>query len=119
MTTSILIREPKYLFFIVRKYVSTIFLFAFCSAFQTVGSAQTVQGTVTDESGKPLSSVSITVKGTSRGTITDERGSFMLSASSGEVLVVSSVGFDNKEVNVGNESNITVSLTSNNSQLAE
>ena len=102
-----------------RKYVFSILL-VFCAALTSAVDAQTtLQGKVTDESGKPLQSVSVIVKGTSRGTTTNESGNFTIPASSGDVLVVSSVGFDNKEVNVANESNITVSLTSANSQLNE
>jgi hypothetical protein len=54
------------LFSVVRKHLLTVFLFIFCSAFQTIVNAQTVQGTVIDESGKPLPAVSVTVQGTSK-----------------------------------------------------
>lgn len=39
-----------------------------------------INGTVTDESGKPLSSVSVIIKGTKVGTSTDNNGKFSLDA---------------------------------------
>ncbi len=101
------------------KYVFSI-LFLFCTTFTLTATAQTtLQGKVTDESGKPLQSVSVIVKGTSRGTTTDESGNFTLSVSSSDLLVVSSVGFIPREIKVGNESNITVSLASTSSELSD
>ena len=85
----------------------------------TAANAQTstIQGNVTDDTGKPIVSASVTVKGTTRGTTTDGNGMFSIAASPGNVLVVSYVGFTNKEVTVGSQSNITVSLSASNSQL--
>ena len=109
----------KHLLSIYGKYVFPI-LFLFCTTFTLTANAQTtLQGKVTDESGKPLQSVSVIVKGTSHGTTTDESGNFTLSVSSNDLLVVSSVGFITKEIKVGNESNITVSLTSASSELSD
>jgi TonB-linked SusC/RagA family outer membrane protein len=79
----------------------------------------TVRGTVTDETGKPLSAASVTVKGTSRGTTTNESGVFTISASPEDILVISSVGFGNREIKVGKQTDIPVSLTSTNSQLEQ
>lgn len=59
--------------------------------------AQEVSGTVTDESG-PLPGVSVIVKGTNKGTITDFDGNYSVSASKGDRLVFSYVGYDTKEV---------------------
>lgn len=119
MTMCIYNRLIKQLFSLHRKHAFRILILFFTSFTLTAGAQTTLQGKVTDEAGKALPSVTVTVKGTSRGTTTNESGDFTLPASSGDVLVVSSVGFDNKEVKVGTESNITVSLTSANSQLAE
>ncbi len=112
-------RLTRYLFAVARKQVLTILTFIFFSAFQTTANAQTVQGKVTDETGKPVPAASVTVKGTSRGTTTNENGAFSISASPADVLVISSVGFTVQEIAVGNQSNITVSLTSTNSQLEQ
>lgn len=112
-------RQTRYLFAVARKQVFTILAFIFFSAFQTNANAQTVQGKVTDETGKPVPAASVTVKGTSRGTTTNDNGSFSISAAASDVLVISSVGFTTQEVAVGNQSNISISLTSTNSQLEQ
>jgi len=119
MTISISNQLTKHLFSVVRKHALSIFLFIFCAAFQTTAKAQTVKGTVTDESGKPVPAASVTVKGTSNGTITDENGMFTIAATSQNTLVISSVGFVNKEVKVGNETSLAVSLIATNQQLSE
>ncbi len=77
----------------------------------------TIRGTVTDEAGKPVVSASVSVRGTNRGTTTDENGVFSISASSGDVLIVSYVGFVNREITIRKESNIAITLSAANSQL--
>jgi TonB-linked SusC/RagA family outer membrane protein len=114
-----ILRVTRDSFSVLRKHSLSIFLFVFCSAFQTVLNAQTIRGTVTDESGKPVPSASVIVKGTPQGTTTDENGMFTISASPGKTLVVSSVGFTNKEIKVGNQSSIAVSLIPISSQLEQ
>ncbi|TSE10767.1 SusC/RagA family TonB-linked outer membrane protein [Aquimarina algiphila] len=78
----------------------------------------TVSGTVT-EGGNPLLGVNVIVKGTQNGTVTDFDGLYEVTANVGEILVFSSVGFNSKEVTIGNESTIDVSLTANVSELDE
>jgi len=92
----------------------------FCTAFTLITHAQTtVQGKVVDETGKPVPSASVTIKGTTRGTTSDENGNFNLSVSPSDQLVISSVGFITKEVKVGGGGNITVSLSSTSSELSD
>lgn len=71
-----------------------IFLFVMSSAIY----AQTITGTVNDESG-PLPGANIVEKGTTNGTTTDFDGKFSLNVKEGSgVIVVSFVGFNNKEI---------------------
>ncbi len=71
---------------------------------------KTVTGTVSDNSG-PLPGASVIVKGTSRGTTTDFDGNYTIEVPSGEtILVFSFLGFTNKEVTVGNQTTINVTL---------
>lgn len=70
-----------------------------------------VSGIVADEKGEGLPGVSILVKGTQRGTLTDVKGEYSLSIPDGEAtLVFSFVGYINQEVNVGNQSNVNITL---------
>lgn len=58
-------------------------------------------GTVTDAAGIPLPGVTVQVKGTSQGTTTDIDGKFTLAkVKNGEVLVISSIGYEKREVAV-------------------
>ena len=74
--------------------------------------AITVTGTVTGEGAAPLSGVSVVVKGSSNGTTTSADGTFTISVPDGNsVLVISSVGYEPKEITVGTQTNIVVTLT--------
>ena len=73
-----------------------------------------VSGVATDETGEPLVGASIVVKGTSTGVVTDIDGKFSLKLpSSGNILVVSYVGFNSKEIAI-TSSNINISLQEGN-----
>jgi TonB-linked SusC/RagA family outer membrane protein len=70
----------------------------------------TVNGIVTDESGKPLQGVSVQVKGTNKGVITNSTGEFSLSVPEGATLVISFIGYETQEVAVGDQSNLNIQL---------
>ncbi|MCJ8164052.1 SusC/RagA family TonB-linked outer membrane protein [Pontibacter sp. E15-1] len=85
-------------------------------------SAQTqapVTGRVTGSNGIGLPGVSIAVRGTGKGTVTDVDGNFTIAASSGDVLVFSYIGFATKEVTVGNQSKLNVTLGEDTQALKE
>ncbi len=75
--------------------------------------AQTVTGTVTAD-GQPLPGATVVVKGTSTGTSTDFDGNYTINASSDNTLVFSYVGYSTKEVLVGNQTTINVTLDQDN-----
>ncbi|WP_132053413.1 SusC/RagA family TonB-linked outer membrane protein [Pseudocnuella soli] len=71
--------------------------------------AFTVRGRVVDESGSPLSSATITEKGTTNTTSTDANGLFSLNVQGQEAtLVITFVGFSTKEVAVKSGTNAPV-----------
>ncbi len=70
-----------------------------------------VSGVVTDEDGAPLGGASVVVKGSTVGTVTDFDGNYSISAAQGDVLVISYIGFESKNVNVSG-STINVQLSS-------
>lgn len=72
---------------------------------------QDIKGTVLDEDGAPLPGASIVKKGTTNGTTTDFDGNFTIEASIGDVLIVSYIGFETKNVTV-NGSNMSIKLSS-------
>lgn len=58
---------------------------------------RTVMGTVTDETGVPLSGVSVMIKNTTQGVSTDFDGKYTIQAKQGNVLVFSYIGFSSQE----------------------
>ena len=69
-----------------------------------------VSGTVKNESGLPLSGVSIQIKGTNKGAITDDAGGFVLEVPENAVLLVSYVGYQNQEVAVSGQTTLAITL---------
>ncbi len=69
-----------------------------------------VKGRVTDESGLPMTGVSVTVKGSTTGTATDADGNFSISVPDNAVLVFSYVGYRSFEASVSGRTSIMVSL---------
>ena len=79
--------------------------------------AQTVKGTVNDETGEPIIGATVKVQGTNDATVTDFDGNFSVKASSNATLSISYVGYVTQEVKVGGKSNITVTLIEDNTTL--
>lgn len=69
-----------------------------------------VTGTVTDAMGEPLPGATVRVKGKSVAAGTDDQGRFQLAADAGDVLVVSMMGYQPREVAVTSAKNYPVSL---------
>lgn len=63
-------------------------------------SQQIVRGRITDNMGEPVVGAYVMVNGTSTGTITDENGNFSLKAKPGDVLTVTSLGFQTRQIPV-------------------
>lgn len=79
-----------------------------------------VSGTVNDETGSGLPGVSVVIKGTTRGTTTNSDGKFQLDVpSDNTTLVFSFVGYASKEVEVGTQSTINLSLATEDKVLSE
>jgi iron complex outermembrane receptor protein len=82
--------------------------------------AQTIKGKVTDSSGEGLPFINVLVKGTSNGTTTDDNGEFNIIVKELPVnLVVSSMGFKTKVINVSNSSYLTITIQDGNESLEE
>ena len=71
-------------------------------AFAAVAQNQTikVKGQVVDETGEPLVGATVKVKDSATGTITDFDGNFQLDVKSNATLVVSYLGYKNREIAV-------------------
>ncbi len=69
-----------------------------------------VRGKVTDEKGQPLPAASVQIKGTQRGALTDGEGNFQLEAETGNVLVISLMGFETVELPVSENMNVVLKI---------
>ncbi|WP_164735561.1 SusC/RagA family TonB-linked outer membrane protein [Pseudoflavitalea rhizosphaerae] len=67
-------------------------------------------GQVTDSMGMPLPGISVKIKGSRRGTVTDEKGQFRINVRKGDILQLSSVGYETKELIITDENNIRIIL---------
>lgn len=75
---------------------------------------KTITGRVTDKDGIPLPGVTIVIKGTTQGTISDTNGNFILKNVGQEhTLVFSFVGLETKEVLVGTQSTVIITMFEN------
>ena len=97
---------------LLRRTVSVILIMtAFCTTMQAQNGI-TVTGTVTDGTADPLIGASVIVKGKpSLGTVTDFDGNFKLNVpSESTVLVISYVGMSSKEIKIGKQRTLKVTL---------
>ena len=58
----------------------------------------TVKGQVVDQDGEPLIGATVKVKNSNAGAVTDVDGNFQITAPANAILVVSYVGYQDKEV---------------------
>lgn len=78
---------------------------------------KTIEGSVTDSTGKGLQGVSVYVKGTKTSALTDATGGFKIAAASGDVIVVSYVGYETRQIPVGSQTALSISLSPSASSL--
>ncbi|MEO8712638.1 MAG: SusC/RagA family TonB-linked outer membrane protein, partial [Parafilimonas sp.] len=79
-----------------------------------------ISGTVTDSAtGQPLALVSISVKGKKSATTSNSQGVYSINADENDVLVFSYVGYSNKSVKVGTQTNINVMLSATSGALQD
>ena len=96
-----------------------LFLF-FLSVGISYGQAKEITGIITDsETGESVISASVIIKNTAIGASTDFDGKFKLSAKEGDVLVITSLGYNNLEVVITAENNLTIQLVQSTALLDE
>jgi TonB-linked SusC/RagA family outer membrane protein len=82
------------------KLLTIIFLASFFTSFAQT----TIEGVVNDSKGLPLIGANVAVKGTKNEVFTDFDGVFKINAKFGDVLIISSLGFNKKEVKIKEKS---------------
>src|SRR5262249_42042209 len=90
------------------------------AALTVLAQSTRVTGTVKDIQGKPLSGVSVVVKGTTNGTTTDVDGKFTIEVpNQRSVLVLTLIGHADKEETVGNRKALDITMGETVSSLDE
>lgn len=69
-----------------------------------------VSGVVTDSAGEPIPGANVVQKETTNGTVTDMNGKYTLDVPNNATLVISFIGYTTKEIKVGSQSVLNVSL---------
>ncbi len=97
----------------MKQHVLTTLCLIACSSMQSLYAQQIqIAGKITDSNGKPISGVTINVKGANQGTSTNENGLFTLNANANATLSISAVGYSSQEVQVNGRKTIGISLNS-------
>ena len=91
----------------------TLALLCFFSL-QITAQQSSITGNVFDDQGIALPGATVLVENSNRGVTTDFDGNFSIMASSGEVLVVSFVGYIDQKITVGNSDNYSITLQAGN-----
>ena len=100
----------------LKNYLIYCFSFiGFMAWSQTERNGQVLEA-VTD---MPIPGVNVIIKGTNNGVVTDFDGNYSIMATSQDTLVFSYVGFQSKEIVVGNKVTMNVSLEENTEALSE
>lgn len=69
-----------------------------------------LSGQILDEQGNGIAGASIIVKGSTRGVMADENGRFSIEVSRNDVLVISFLGYEDKEELVGQQDDIVIRM---------
>ncbi|HKP31326.1 MAG TPA: carboxypeptidase-like regulatory domain-containing protein, partial [Chitinophagaceae bacterium] len=78
-----------------------------------------VKGRVSNEKGQPLAKASVLIKGTTTGTNTDDNGNFEINAPSNATLIISSIGYSDKEISVSGRATINTTLSNSSSDMEQ
>ncbi|NEU08446.1 SusC/RagA family TonB-linked outer membrane protein [Flavihumibacter sp. R14] len=98
-----------------------IFLFAIFISTLALAQPREVSGKVTaNEDGAPLTGVSVLIRGTQTGATTDQNGNYRITVpDQNSVLVFRYLGYGSREISVGSQSVLNVTLVADNTQLSE
>jgi TonB-linked SusC/RagA family outer membrane protein len=105
--------------FIRKNIFEIVFVFLLVLSFQSkaetlnpasLQQAPQISGVISDEKGEPIIGANIMIKGTTTGTVTDIDGKFSINASPNATLIISYVGFTQKEVSLSGRTNVSIVL---------
>ncbi|HXB45206.1 MAG TPA: SusC/RagA family TonB-linked outer membrane protein [Puia sp.] len=81
---------------------------------------KTISGKIFDEKGVPIQGATVTVRGSKAGTSTNVSGAFTLNVpATAKTLVISSVGFTQQEIAIGDKESFEISLAASTQSLTD
>ena len=83
----------------MKKFLLTTILFSL-GLISLYAQTKIFTGKVIDETGTAISNASVSIKGSKNGSSADENGVFKILSKSGDILLVTAVGFSTKEVTI-------------------
>ena len=104
----------------MKKLFKVLLVFSLLIANSLHAQEDRVNGTVTDvTTGDPVIGASVVIEKSNVGTSTDFDGKFSIKATTGDVLVVTSLGYATKKITVGQSKELTITLQEDSSMLDE
>jgi hypothetical protein len=103
----------------MKKFKLIFFVAALIFSCQLALAQQLIRGKIVDNAQQPLVGASVVVKGTLRGTSTAVDGTFSIDANRNDLLIISYVGYNTREVQVGDQSTINITLQADERLLSE
>ncbi|KAA3439258.1 SusC/RagA family TonB-linked outer membrane protein [Rufibacter hautae] len=104
----------------MKKILLIQFVLTFCLISQVWAQTRTLTGKVSTPSGEPMAGVTVQLKGTTTASPTDANGNYSLTVpSQGGTLVFTFIGYLNREVVLGDQNTINVTMAEDSKQLSE
>jgi len=101
------------------RFILPVLLLFFVSVAPAFAQTGRVTGSVRDEGGTPVVNATLLVKGTTITALADTSGVFVLRAKEGDIITVSSVGYETREIEVGASGTLNVVLKKNDQGMEE
>jgi TonB-linked SusC/RagA family outer membrane protein len=101
------------------KRISILLLMTLCCAISVTAQTNITGKVIASDDQSPIIGASVKIKNAPGGTITDANGTFVLPAKPTDIMVVSFLGYTVKEVTVGNQTNLTITLQAKQNELSE
>ena len=105
-----MIKKSFHLLYGVKQMAVFITAMLFCTMLYAQQSITISGKVIALSNSNAVSGATVKVKNSQNGTSTDENGNFKITVPSGSTLVISSVGFQQKEVKVNNSDNLNIQL---------
>src|SRR5664279_5594181 len=88
----------------------TILVFIFCLLETAAYSQEKITGKVTDIDGLPLRGATVIMKGSAFGTQTDSSGAFSIRGTKGNLLLISFIGYQTREITLATNISLNIHL---------